>query len=158
MLCVTCQKPTGNPKFCSRSCAAAFNNKAFPKKKLIRKCVRCANVVKSYRHQLCSEHWEEYKNSLWKNKTIGEYRNKLSVKGKHKSWANAHIRHFAQSWFKKERTSCESCGYDKHVHLAHIKAVSTFPDTALLSEVNARENIRILCPNCHWEFDNLPRT
>ena len=33
MVCVTCQKKTTNPKFCSRSCAARHNNRAHPKRK-----------------------------------------------------------------------------------------------------------------------------
>ena len=46
------------------------------------------------------------------------------------------------------------CGYDKHVECCHIKAVSDFPDTALLGEVNAPGNLVLLCRNCHWELDH----
>lgn len=93
-----------------------------------------------------------------KNKTIGEYRSLASVDGRHVSWANPHIRLFARSWNKDlANSSCEHCGYSKHVELAHIKAVSDFDDSSLLSEVNSPDNLKALCPNCHWEFDNLPR-
>ena len=54
-------------------------------------------------------------------------------------------------------TNCANCGYDKHVELAHIKAVADFDDDTLLSVVNSPDNVLSLCPNCHWEFDNLPR-
>ena len=50
--------------------------------------------------------------------------------------------------------SCAKCGYDKHVELCHIKDIANFDDDSLLSEVNSRNNIIQLCPNCHWEFDN----
>ena len=50
--------------------------------------------------------------------------------------------------------SCENCGYSKHVEIAHIKPVSSFPLSARISEANSRENIKALCPNCHWEFDH----
>jgi 5-methylcytosine-specific restriction endonuclease McrA len=52
-------------------------------------------------------------------------------------------------------TGCEICGYDKHVEIAHIIALSKLPDTATVEEASGRINFRILCPNCHWEFDNL---
>lgn len=64
----------------------------------------------------------------YRNKTIGEYREKLSVEGKHPSWVNS-----------------------------HIIPISSFTNDQLLSEVNNEDNVIPLCPNCHWEFDNLPR-
>lgn len=92
------------------------------------------------------------------HKTLGEYRNLESVKGKHPSWVYAHVRGMARSKFKKLLSlPCAHCGYSKHVELAHVKPLSSFPDSALLSEINSEENVIQLCPNCHWEFDNLPR-
>lgn len=156
--CTTCDVLTSNPKFCSKSCAAKFNNKT-PKRKITRLCTRCDQTVLSYRHSLCGDHWEFYKKNQYQNKTIGEYREKLSVKGKPGSWTHVHIRSFARSWHKDLASSpCAHCGYSKHVEIAHIRAVTSFPDTALLSEVNALSNLLPLCPNCHWEFDNLPRS
>ena len=77
------------------------------------------------------------------------------MKGKHASWANSHVRAFNRSWNKElTKRPCQNCGYNKHVELAHIKAVSTFPNEALLSEINGPSNVIPLCPNCHWEFDN----
>lgn len=94
MNCLNCDKETTNPKFCNRSCAASFNNKLFPKRKLGRTCKTegCDCKVMSYRHDYCEEHWEDRKRFKYKSKTIGEYRSKLSVVGKHPSWINAHIR------------------------------------------------------------------
>ena len=156
--CLNCNNETANLKFCSNSCAATYNNKLFPKKKLNRKCNKCENIVKSYRHRLCEYHHNEYKETKYINKTIGEYRQLSSVKGKHPSWVNSHIRNFARSWFKHlTKLPCAHCGYDKHVELAHIKAISEFKDTDLLSDVNSADNIIQLCPNCHWEFDNISR-
>jgi predicted restriction endonuclease len=55
----------------------------------------------------------------------------------------------------KDRTCCEKCGYDKHVEACHIKPISSFPDDTPIDIVNDTSNIIALCPNCHWEFDNL---
>ncbi len=156
--CLCCGKETSNPKFCSRSCAAKVSNKLYPKRKLTRTCTICGEFTKSYRHTKCEKHWLEFKETRYKNRTIGEYRQMMSVKGKHPSWIHAHIRQFARSWLRHMiDLPCAHCGYEKHVELAHIKSVSSFPDDTLLSVVNSPDNVIQLCPNCHWEFDNLPR-
>ena len=159
--CVNCGSKTDNPKFCSRSCSATFTNKANPKRVTSKKCIVCGEKVKSHRHNRCDKHWLKYKKekgSLLKLKTLGEYRRRESVKGKGSSQINSHIRLFARKWFKDlAMLPCARCGYDKHVQLAHIKAVSDFSDDDRLCDVNSKENIVQLCPNCHWEFDNLSR-
>lgn len=141
--------------FCSRSCAAKTNNTKFKKRKLDRKCLLCDEVVKSYRHNRCEKHHQEYKENKHRDITVGEYRNKPSVVGKHPSWVNSHVRNFSRSWNKELlKLPCAKCGYEKHVELAHIKAISKFSDDTQLSEINSPSNIIQLCPNCHWEFDN----
>jgi len=159
MNCLNCQIKTNNPKFCSKSCAASYNNKIYPKRSITRRCTRCNNLVHSTKSLLCKEHSVEYKylkTEKYKNKTVGEYRNLLSVKGKHGSWLNAHIRNFARSWLKHlTKLPCKNCGYDKHVELCHIKPVSSFTDETLLKEINSENNVIQLCRNCHWEMDNL---
>lgn len=158
MNCLFCNKETTNPKYCSKSCSAKHTNTLYPKRKTKKKCIICGDSVLSYRHNRCEKHHKEYKENIYKSKTLGEYRNRPSVKGKHPSWVNVHIRRFARSWHKHLTTEpCRHCGYTKHVELAHINAVVTFPDSALLSDVNSLDNVIPLCPNCHWEFDNLPR-
>lgn len=156
--------------FCSRSCSATFNNKGKqrnPPKILI--CKHCNSEYtyskKNNTHSFCTTCFS--KTELIRGKsmnliseqikllTIGEYRNKESVKGKHKSWLHAHIRNFCRSWNKDIAINgCQKCGYKNHIEFCHIKAISEFDDTATLSEVNSPLNILVLCPNHHWEFDN----
>ena len=50
---------------------------------------------------------------------------------------------------------CSRCPYSKHVEVAHIKAIASFSEDTLLSVVNHPDNLVVLCPNCHWELDNL---
>jgi 5-methylcytosine-specific restriction endonuclease McrA len=54
----------------------------------------------------------------------------------------------------KHITQCQSCGYSKHVEVCHIKPISEFANDTLISDINDITNLHILCPNCHWEFDN----
>lgn len=50
---------------------------------------------------------------------------------------------------------CAKCGYDKHVEVCHVKPISSFDKSTPLGVVNSKENLLLLCPNCHWEHDNL---
>lgn len=50
--------------------------------------------------------------------------------------------------------SCKKCGYNKHIEVAHIKPVNSFPKDSTLEEINHPDNLLPLCPNCHWEFDH----
>lgn len=52
---------------------------------------------------------------------------------------------------------CTKCSYDKHVEVSHIKAICDFDLSTPLSEVNHISNLLLLCPNCHWEHDNLEK-
>jgi predicted HNH restriction endonuclease len=75
----------------------------------------------------------------------------------HKSSAYALVRTRARAASKKlGLDKCQKCGYDKHVEITHAKGISTFEGHTLVSVINAPSNLMALCPNCHWEFDNLP--
>ena len=75
-----------------------------------------------------------------------------------KNWQSARsaIRRDAEKVFNNsdKAKKCAICGYDKHVEIAHIKAVSDFEDSAIIAEINSIDNLIALCPNHHWEYDN----
>lgn len=53
--CKQCNKETKNAKFCSRSCAASYNNSrdVAPKRKLEGKCIKCNTAIpKGQKHCL----------------------------------------------------------------------------------------------------------
>jgi predicted restriction endonuclease len=54
---------------------------------------------------------------------------------------------------RRER-KCEFCGYPRHVECCHIREIADFPNEATLGEVNAVDNLVLLCPNHHWELDH----
>ena len=154
-----CDKTTLNPKFCSVSCATIYNNRNLPRKKRkrIKQCSRkeCANIVYKSSAKLCIEHKDTKIESPLKEKTLKEYRNKKSVKGKHASWQNVHVRLLCRIWLKHlTKLPCKNCNYSNHVELCHIKAVNSFSEDTKLKIVNHEDNVVQLCPNCHWEFDN----
>jgi hypothetical protein len=93
----------------------------------------------------------------YKAKPIGE-RTKGEVFSEFKNWQSARsfIRRNAKETYVKygKTLCCEICGYDKHVEIAHIKAVSDFSQETKIEEINSIDNLIALCPNHHWEFDN----
>lgn len=48
---------------------------------------------------------------------------------------------------------CKICEYDTHVECCHIKDIQDYPDEALITDINSKENLVWLCPNHHYEFD-----
>lgn len=161
--CDKCGLPTSNPKFCSRSCAASVTGSTHPKRaayRVKRVCTLCTNsFVCSKEHtstsycKPCSDTRKHRKVSS--ELTIGYYINGHAVKGRHPSWVRVQIRELnRRSNSRLLKLPCHSCGYGRHVELAHIRPISSFPKSALVREVNHPDNVIQLCPNCHWEFDH----
>jgi len=149
---------TDGNNFCGKSCSASYNNRVTPKrkKKVLNICsnVECDRHVRNHRSDLCECHYSE-KRDLFKNMTLHEYQNKDSVKDKHPSWVNSHVRNFCRSWNKDlTEKPCKVCAYSKHVELCHKIPVSFFPKNTVMKTVNNKHNVIQLCRNCHWEFDH----
>lgn len=125
--------------FCSVSCSNRINNR----RKRTKKCNGCENLIPS-NSTYCKKCRES--NSL-SNKTIKEamYRNDANKYGV--------IRCHARG-FTKGHACCEICGYSRHVETCHVKPINSFSTDTLISVVNSPNNLIVLCPNCHWEFDH----
>lgn len=137
--------------FCSHSCAATFNNTGNRKhgKDKYNNCPPCGAKKRQSSKQCKSCHIKS-KATLTRT-TKGEL-------FKDKSWANArssiqtHARKVLENSDKPKQ--CKACNYDLHVDCCHIRDVSDFPDSALINEINALDNLVWLCKNHHWEFDH----
>lgn len=148
MNCLNCNKETVNPKFCSRSCSASHTNKVQPKRLKQGVCQNCLNPTHR-RSKFC--HKCKHLGRLVKDCTLEE----AIYHKHHKSSAYCLVRTRARAVAKlNNMNTCAKCGYSKHVEIAHIKSISSFPLTAKLSEINHIDNLKPLCPNCHWEFDH----
>ena len=146
MECQFCKTTTTNPKFCSRSCAAKFNNSKL--KKLNKLCLMCLLPTNRKVAKYCSKTCKQLH-------TTGQ-RTKLSMtKIGHGPNTYDRIRSNARLLAKNFNfTKCVKCGYSSHIEVCHKKPIAKFPDNALIKEINAKENLMALCPNCHWEFDH----
>ena len=153
-ICPQCEKLHSNPKFCSSSCAASYNNKRRPPKGKGR-CKDCETKISKQRSRCrpCHSKWQTTR-VLGDSVTLAEA--VLRYKRHGRSSAYSLVRTRARS-VMKEHTCCEWCGYDKHVEVAHRTAISEFSGDTLLSTINDRDNLLSLCPNCHWEHDKLGR-
>jgi hypothetical protein len=67
------------------------------------------------------------------------------------------IRHAAKLKTRTRIQKCENCGYDKHVETCHLKPIALFHEDTPVDIVNADSNLKLLCPNCHWEHDSIAR-
>lgn len=143
--CLQCGSETTNERFCSRTCAATYNGKRYPKRK--KYCKYCGTRIHGQR-TVCDECNPSYVD--WSKRTIGD------IQKSAKYQVSAALRTLARQEFaKSDRLRvCQNCGYDKHVEVCHIKGINTFsPDTPVLI-VSSIDNLVGLCPNCHWGFDH----
>lgn len=156
--CLECHTDTYNAMFCSRKCAVTFNNRGVQHNKVKpRNCAKCGDVyfnVCGRRSRLCVKCREEFDNRSDEidNRTLRFYWDKT---GQISSPATFHeVRHHANRRNKHRLQACQRCGYSKHIEYAHIKPIISFDLDTPIKIVNAESNILLLCPNCHWEFDN----
>lgn len=105
----------------------------------------CDDCVKSGRHRM--KNWD---GRLLSELTVGEY----CKRGGANRYDNIRQRARAAIIAEQIPLVCADCSWDKHVEVCHIQSISSFPKTSLVSEVNAVSNLKLLCPNCHWLFDN----
>lgn len=135
--------------FCSKTCAAKYTNVHFPKRrKVYGQCKDCSTQI-NRRNIYCPDCFK-IRNKVNSDITLGELQDRRRYQ------KNSQVRDLARKkeTVKKAGLKCLNCGYDKHTEVCHIKPIYSYPKNTLVSEVNSDSNLSILCPNCHWEFDN----
>jgi hypothetical protein len=154
--------------YCSRSCAATFNNKKFPKRKkeprvykfkskiVGRVEIECANCGKKLSRQLAQaskstnycdrncqhEHWDRKKIYAWLHEGLIEYRTK-----------NYGMPMYIKRYVHARDKNCVECGQTNEwngkplsLHVDHIDGRASN---------NRPENLRLLCPHCHSQTENF---
>ncbi len=149
MTCLNCGTATTNPKYCSISCAAQINNRAFPKRKRQRYFCKTCGAEARYRRSYC-ENCDPTRRQDFSNITIAEIRSRAHYQ------ANAWIRKLARrAYYESDKPkSCNRCGYTAHFEICHLRPIQDFPADTPMSVVNNLDNLVALCPTCHWEFDH----
>jgi hypothetical protein len=146
--CSNCGKETVNPRFRSRRCSAIANNRAMPKRQRKRYFCEVCGSEASHRRKYCDTH--SVRTAATNQITVRE------IQRRAKFQANARIRQMARRVYRDcgLPLRCFICGYSTHVEICHKRSIAEFPDYALVSEVNAQDNLVCLCPNHHWELDH----
>jgi len=155
MKCLRCGNETSNPKFCSRSCSATYNNKLYPKrtkeeKEIIVKntelitskvCIKC-------KRELSLDMFYSGGNDFCCKDCLKIYRNTKRHSEKQKAVD-----------YKGGR--CQICGYDRSLralqfhHLDPSKKDFTLSHHSHFIFENFKEEIDkciLICANCHAEI------
>lgn len=138
-----------NPRFCSTSCSATYLNRQKPKRAKKEKfCSGCgrSSVRNSEKCKFCRERKD------YGILTLADVSQISGSRNSYYTTVHLHSRSVAKVSGLLEK--CAKCGYELCVECCHIKAVSKFPLTATLNEVNNKSNLIGLCPNHHWELDH----
>lgn len=147
--CNFCDKETKNPKFCSTSCSATYNNKNKPKREKADKfCSGCgrSSTRNTKRCKFCRSKKD------YASLTLESLSQECGSRNSYSTTVRQHSRFVAEE--AGLLNSCRVCGYTCCVECCHIKAVSKFPLSSTLKEVNDKDNLVGLCPNHHWELDH----
>ncbi len=92
------------------------------------------------------------KNGIINNNSVIE---DVIYKNHHKSAGFALIRSRSRKLaLDNGMNSCLVCGSSTCIEICHIKPISEFDPKTKISEVNSLDNLCVLCPNHHWEFDH----
>jgi len=139
MECKQCGNGTDNPNFCSKSCAAKFNNHAFPKRKIgwEKCCKNCSKPLTTWK-QKCNTYCSSECRKEYQQKEILE---KILKGEEHQP---RYLKPYLISTVGNFCVLCKQEGVWNGVplilELDHIDGNS---DNCL------PENLRLLCPNCH---------
>ena len=147
--CLHCGTETANPKYCSRSHAAIHTNQQAPKRRLTRKCAECDTLISGDR-QLCATHGK--RKADYRLLTVAQLKAKDAIK--HPSYYRGYLNRITRVLNAHRPRTCQACGYDKHVEYCHIRPIKSFDGSTAVQVVSGPDNILILCPNCHWEYDH----
>ncbi len=149
--CEFCEKPTMNSKYCSKNCAASFNN-TLPRSRMKPKqrfCVLCNKSLRKDYANPCLECSTKQKIEKFGEKMVSDF---SSTYARHRYQKIRHHAHRVAKFHGLEK-KCNTCGHDKHVQLCHSMSIASFSKNTKLSTVNNIDNLVYLCPNHHWELD-----
>jgi 5-methylcytosine-specific restriction endonuclease McrA len=143
MYCLTCKSETKNPKFCSRSCSAIYNNSLgiYNRRKPEGRCKECGKSISSSR-RYCSEHKFNYKNNNYqkvKKWYLNEWRGGSDL-GLSKIIRD-HL-------LELNNYKCQRCGFNT-LHPDDNKTILEINHIDGNGLNHSPDNLEVLCPNCH---------
>lgn len=148
--CLHCGETTKNPKFCTASCAAIYNNKSRRKNPIPYCKGEGCDKITYGKTGYCNECRVEFTIEEYAKRTIKDLMGNFR-KNRYQEIRN-HAHRVAD--FHNLEKKCPYCGYQNHFDLCHIKSIGDFDKNTKLFIVNHVDNLIYLCKNHHWDLDN----
>lgn len=142
--CKKCDRETKNPKFCSSSCAASFNNKGVRRHGVgTGMCMQCGSKKSTSVSKFCSiDCFHEYRKDDFLKKWLnGENTAVLKTS----SGVSRRIRMYLM---EIQNHSCVKCGWSK-INETTGKVPLEINHIDGNWKNNKPENLELICPNCH---------
>ena len=141
--CLNCNKETKNPKFCSKSCSASYNNKGVRRHGKSRSnCLWCGKTLSRISSIYCDidcyhQYFYHIRLNKWK---IG-----IDTGVRKGNLVASFIRRYL---FEKYNNKCQKCGWSI-IHPKTNKVPLTIHHIDGDCINNKENNLELLCPNCH---------
>ena len=142
MLCLECKCETKNPKFCSTSCAAKYNNRngTYKRKTLQGTCKSCSTAISSAR-TYCKE--------CYSNNAVHTLKIPGWLDGSWRGGTDAGLSKIIRNYLlKKENYSCQRCSFNV-MHPDDGKTILEINHINGDGTDHSPENLEVICPNCH---------
>lgn len=155
-ICLNCGCEHDKPKFCSRSCAATYNNKKSPKRRRTAwKDAECQHCGKEFEYET--------------HKSTGKFcSNECSAAGRKKqkveNWLSGNASEngrgdtpgYVRNYLIENASGCSKCGWNGFNH--HTGRSCLQVDHIDDDPFNhSPENLQVLCPNCHAQKTLPPK-
>jgi 5-methylcytosine-specific restriction endonuclease McrA len=143
MNCLQCKSETKNPKFCSRSCSATYNNNIglYKRREPEGKCKECQIPIPSSR-RYCQDHKFD-KNSNRRRK-IGSW-----INGSWRGGTDSGLSKIVRDYLLDQANySCQRCGFDTP-HPDDNKTILEVNHINGDGTDHSPNNLEVICPNCH---------
>jgi len=137
-----CNNQTENPKFCSHTCAASYNNTINPKRKPEHKCKNCGKNINNT-HWYCSDECKKKSNP-------STFLSDDDIFTKNSSRSRNFIKKKFMKFIKNE---CSICG--QLPEWQGIKLVMVLDHINGVPNDNRKENLRLVCPNCNSQLETF---
>ena len=148
--CLHCGAATPNAKYCSRSHAAIHTNQQSPKRRRTHTCAATCDTLIPGNRQFCAVHGK--RKADYRTLTVAQLKAKDAIK--HPRYYRGYLNSITRLLNAHRPRICQACGYNKHVEYCHVRPIKSFNDAATVQEVSGPDNILVLCPNWHWEYDH----
>lgn len=142
--------------FCSSSCAAKYNNRAYPKRAKTSTeeiCPVCGKH-KSSCAAMCKNCRDKERTNFVQSKELGYYigyGEKLNYATRRCTEIRKDARRVMENCEDVEKVCayCHNHEFDRILDVHHIKGIMKFDPHTKVSEINEKENLVWLCPNHH---------